>query len=68
MRKYRIRCTECKWATKPHFLQTECIREKEVAHKFGIVKFPDRSAHDAAFGSYCPECGADTITEHKFFK
>lgn len=63
---YRIKCTRCSWQTKPHYLLTDCIKEKERAHMFGSIKFPDTNAHDAAFGDYCPKCLAATITEHKW--
>lgn len=68
MSKYRIKCNKCGWTTNPYYSEIYCIQEKEVAHKFGIIKHPDKDAHDAAFGTYCPECGSPTITEHRYFK
>lgn len=67
MAMHRILCTACDWKTKPHYSIIDCVKEKEYAHRFGIVKKCDRDAHDAAFGDYCPKCGNKTIEEYKWF-
>ena len=66
MAMYRIKCTACDWHTKPHYLLTDCVKEKEHAHIWGI-KEKGYDAHDSAFGDVCPKCGKTTIEEHRYF-
>ena len=66
MAMHRIRCTVCNWTTNPHYLITDCIKEKELAHIFGI-KEARCDAHDSAFGDTCPKCGAATTEEYRWF-
>ena len=67
MAKYRLTCTKCGWHTKPQYSPLDCVREKERAHRTGIVHAPDRDAHEAAFGMYCPKCDGKVIQEHRWF-
>ena len=68
MAMFRIKCTQCGWSTKPHYSVIDCVKEKERRHGWmGIIKPPDRNAHDAAFGDYCPVCGNKTVQEYRWF-
>lgn len=51
--KHLIRCPHCGWRTKEHYYESDCIKEKENAHR---AKYGSK-AHDMAFTSECPACG-----------
>ena len=68
MAKYRISCLECSWHTKPHYLLSDCVKEKGWAHSMGKIKPPDKTAHDAAFKDYCPKCGGKTSEDYGWFE
>lgn len=50
----------------PHYLVTDCVKEKERAHISGM-KEPGYNAHDSAFGYYCPNCGGKVKEIHRYF-
>lgn len=66
MAMYRIRCTKCGWHTKPHYSVIDCIKEKELAHRFGL-KEAEFDYHDSAFGKTCPKCGSKIVEEYRYF-
>ena len=68
----RIICPFCGWRTKPHCSIIDCLREKELAHMWGIKAYHTThgnqfDAHDSAFTDICPECGKKTKEEFRWF-
>jgi sarcosine oxidase delta subunit len=72
MAMHRIICPSCGWRTKPHYSIIDCLKEKELAHAFGLKAFDKwygvySDAHDSAFTDICPECGKKTKEEFRWF-
>lgn len=73
MAMHRIRCPFCGWKTRPHYLGTDCVREKENAHKLSGIRSKNsvtgitEDAHDSAFSDVCPKCGKDVKYEYRWF-
>ena len=66
MAMYRLKCSSCSWTTNPHYSSLDCVKEKEMAHIWGI-KESGCDAHDSAFGMICPKCGKTVKEEYRYF-
>ena len=66
MGMFRIKCKNCDYTTIPHYLSSDCVKEKQRAHERGRCE-QGYNAFDSALGNMCPKCGGTTVEEYRYF-